>query len=288
MDRIVSVSSMAFDGYPLEQALDELAALGVRYVEPASVDKVFQHLVEADFCDARAAWLRRELESRGLACHTLSAHMDLTQPDSVERFTRRLEFARAVGARIVNSIAGPASNLAGFRRNLEPLVTRARALGVVIALENHGDLVDRGQQILDFVEAIEDPAIGVNYDTGNAWYYSRGGIDPVAELRVLAPVVAHVHLKAPVVEDGLMRWVALGEGLLDLRGAGRVLSGELPGVAVSYELSPRQRSRGFEPRWRVPEIPPLERLRRMIARSLHALRGALGPERSDASAEDRA
>ena len=38
MDRIVSVSSMAFDGYPFEQALDELAALGVEYVEPASVD----------------------------------------------------------------------------------------------------------------------------------------------------------------------------------------------------------------------------------------------------------
>ena len=56
MDRIISVSSMAFDGSPLEIALDELAAPGVRYVEPASVDKVFQHLVEEDFCDARATW----------------------------------------------------------------------------------------------------------------------------------------------------------------------------------------------------------------------------------------
>ncbi|HWU38306.1 MAG TPA: hypothetical protein VN203_11730, partial [Candidatus Acidoferrum sp.] len=45
VNRIVSVSSMAFDGYPLETALDELAALGVTHVEPASVDKVFQHLV---------------------------------------------------------------------------------------------------------------------------------------------------------------------------------------------------------------------------------------------------
>ena len=32
MDRIVSVSTMAFDGYSLEVALDELAALGVRHV----------------------------------------------------------------------------------------------------------------------------------------------------------------------------------------------------------------------------------------------------------------
>jgi len=74
VDRIISVSSMAFDGYPLETALDELAALGVRYVEPASVDTVFQHLVEEDFCDARAAWLRQEMVARRLACLSLSAH----------------------------------------------------------------------------------------------------------------------------------------------------------------------------------------------------------------------
>jgi hypothetical protein len=115
MDRVISVSSMAFDGYPLETALDELAGLGVRYVEPASVDKVFQHLTEEDFCDARAAWLRDQMAARGLACVSLSAHMDLSQPDSVDRFRRRLEFAQASGAGIVNTIAGPTSGLAGFR-----------------------------------------------------------------------------------------------------------------------------------------------------------------------------
>jgi len=78
MDRIVSVSTMAFDGYSLEVALDELAALGVRHVEPASVDKIFQHLVEEDFCDRRATWLRNELVARRLACLSLSVHMDLT------------------------------------------------------------------------------------------------------------------------------------------------------------------------------------------------------------------
>lgn len=61
MDRIVSVSTMALDGYSLEVALDELAALGVKYVKPASVDKIFQHLAEADFCDSRAMWLRNQL-----------------------------------------------------------------------------------------------------------------------------------------------------------------------------------------------------------------------------------
>jgi sugar phosphate isomerase/epimerase len=275
MDRIVSVSTMAFDGYSLEVALDELAALGVGYVEPASVDKIFQHLVEEDFCDKRAAWLRNELAARRLACLSLSVHMDLTGPDAADRFHRRLAFARNIGARCVNSIAGPAGKLAEFRKNIAAVGERARDLGIMIALENHGDLLDREQQVLDFIRELNHPAVRVNYDTGNAWYYSKGQIDPVEELALLAPVVAHVHVKTPKIVDGLLRWVALGDGILDLPALARVLKGQMPGVPVSYELSPRQRSRDFEPRWRTQEIPPLEELRALIGQSLRALERVL-------------
>jgi sugar phosphate isomerase/epimerase len=275
MDRIVSVSSMAFDGYPLETALDELAALGVRSVEPASVDKVFQHLVEEDFCDARAAWLREQMAARGLSCVSLSAHMDLTRDDSVSRFRRRLEFAAAIGARIVNSIAGPSAALAGFRANIPAIASRAAELGLTLALENHGDLLDRGRQIVHFIREIGHPAVRCNYDTGNAWYYARGALDPAAELGEVAAVVSHVHLKDPRVDDGLMRWVALGDGVLDLPHVGRILCERLPGVPVSIELSLRQRSRNFEPRWRMPEVPPLADIRDIIRRSLEALRRTL-------------
>lgn len=275
MDRIISVNSMAFDGYPLETALDEMATLGVGYVEPASVDKVFQHLVEEDFCDARAAWLKEQMAGRGLSCVSLSAHMDLSRPDSVDRFLRRLDFAHAIGARIVNSIAGPTSGLEGFQANIPAIGKRADDLGLTLALENHGDLVDRGRQIVEFIERIGIPAVRANYDTGNAWYYSKGAINPVAELAEVAPVVAHVHLKTPQVEDGLMRWVALGEGVLDLTGISRVLRERLPGVPVSIELSLRQRSKDFEPRWRTPEVPSLRELRGIIDRSIRALESVL-------------
>ena len=275
MERIISVSTMAFDGYSLDTALDELAALGVRHVEPASVDKIFQHLVEEDFCDARAGWLREQLAARGLACVSLSAHMDLSRPDSVDRFARRLEFAHAIGAKVVNTIAGPTEGLPRFQANIVAIGKWAAELGLTLALENHGDLVDREQQIVALIEQIDIPAVRVNYDTGNAWYYSKGAIDPIAELERLAPVVAHVHLKSPQIIDGLMRWVALGEGELDLAATGRVLRERLPNIPLSFELSPRQRSRNFEPRWRAPEVHPLPEIRGIISRSLNALHNAL-------------
>jgi len=142
---------------------------------------------------------------------------------------------------------------------------------VVVALENHGDLLDTGQQIIDFIRVINSPAVRVNYDTGNAWYYSKGTVNPVAEMNELSPVIAHVHLKSPEVNDGLLRWVALGEGMLNIEAAADVLKRRLPGVPVSYELSPRQRARAFEPRWRTPEVPPLDQLRATIGASLTVL-----------------
>jgi sugar phosphate isomerase/epimerase len=201
--------------------------------------------------------------------------MDLTQPDSVDRFRRRLEFAHAIGAQEVNTIAGPVGNLAGFQANIPAIGKRAGDLGLVVALENHGDLVDRGPQIVEFVQAVGNPAIRANYDTGNAWYYAKGGLDPAEDLAEAAPVVAHVHLKAPRMDNGMMRWVALGEGILDLPAVGRVLRERLPGVPVSIELSLRQRSRDFEPRWRAPDIPSIPEIRGIVTRSLQALGRAL-------------
>lgn len=271
-DRAVSVSSIAFDGYSLEAALDAITELGVSHVEPASVENAFQHLVEADFCPTRAAWLRAELAARHLACVSLSAHMDLTQANAVERFSRRLEFAAELGVAYVNTIAGPAQHLAAFEANIAKIAERAGQLGVRVGLENHGDLLDRGQQLVAFIRALHHPAVGLTYDTGNAWYYSRGTVDPVAELQEVAPVVINVHLKSPRVNGGLLQWAPLGEGLLDVGRLCAVLSTILPKVPVTLDASLRQRSRDFEQRWRVPEVPSLHEIRGFLAASLTALR----------------
>lgn len=72
-----------------------------------------------------------------------------------------------------------------------------------------------------------------------------------------------------------MRWVALGDGTLDLAAIGALLRSRLHEVPVSIELSLCQRSRNFEPRWRTAEIPSLSEIRNFIRRSLEALHRAL-------------
>lgn len=78
-------------------------------------------------------------------------------------------------------------------RTLPPLrraAVRAAALGVELAIENHGDL--SSDQLLELIECAEAPGLGVCFDTANA---ARVGEDVVAAAARLAPLVRMVHLK---------------------------------------------------------------------------------------------
>jgi sugar phosphate isomerase/epimerase len=92
---------------------------------------------------------------------------------------------------------------------------RAAALGVRLALENHGDL--RAEDILDLFERVGSPDLGVCLDTVNL---VRVGDDVLAGTRALAPHALLVQLKDhppgdPTVPGGPV-CVALGEGVAPL------------------------------------------------------------------------
>ena len=76
------------------------------------------------------------------------------------------------------------------RRAAPQAAARARALGLRLAVENHGDL--RAAELLELVERADDEALGVCLDTANAL---RVGDDPLEAAALLAPRTLMVHLK---------------------------------------------------------------------------------------------
>jgi sugar phosphate isomerase/epimerase len=110
-----------------------------------------------------------------------------------------LELAPLVGCDLVRCVvASPAFRGAApvaeqIARSVRPLsaaATRARELGLALALENHGDL--RAAELLELVERVDDEALVVCFDTANAL---RVGDDAVEAVRLLAPLTRMVHLK---------------------------------------------------------------------------------------------
>lgn len=68
----------------------------------------------------------------------------------------------------------------------------AAAHGVVLALENHGLMAGRSDQVRHMIEAVNSPSLRANLDTGN---FLLVGQNPTDAARDLADVVALVHLK---------------------------------------------------------------------------------------------
>jgi sugar phosphate isomerase/epimerase len=183
---------------------------------------------------------------------------------------RHLSIAHQLGAKVMRIVGGSRrtrpESWSVHRRQLLRMLRRltgpAEECGVVMAMENHIDLL--AQEMLDLVSTVDSPWLGVCLDTANN---IRLFEDPVAVARMLAPWTRATHVKDVSVQRGnphdFAFWpsVPLGDGLVDLPEILRLLR--------------RARYRGllaFEIDYLHPAYPDEERA---VTKSLKYLRSLL-------------
>ena len=205
--------------------------------------------------------LDSELHSRWLSAREeLRRHIEELLPAS-------LDYACEIGAQVVvvfGLLRGglppgpvPEAAIAIFRRAAE----RAGAAGRTLAIEvEDGTFADTGAHTAEILQAVDHPALAVNWDPGNAVV---SGENPYPDgYAAVRGYVRHVHFK-DVVHDrdtGEFRYVVSGE--IDWEGQIRALARDGYAGAVSIEThrGPKVRS----------AREALERLRQLLA--------AAGPE----------
>lgn len=105
---------------------------------------------------------------------------------------------------------------------LQTVVPALQDEGVVLAIENHGDVTSR--ELVDLLETIGSPSIGICLDVGNSLCVFE---DPVAAARRMAPYAVSCHFKDYRVQmtysGCAITGVALGQGNIDLPGIAAVL-----------------------------------------------------------------
>ncbi|NQS89385.1 sugar phosphate isomerase/epimerase [Patescibacteria group bacterium] len=89
----------------------------------------------------------------------------------------------------------------------------ARDKGITLALENHGKLCAKSDQILDLLSEVNSSSLKLNLDIGN---FLKVNEDPVSSIKKLAHLAVHTHIKDFKKIDGEIVPVALGEGDVDL------------------------------------------------------------------------
>jgi sugar phosphate isomerase/epimerase len=238
-NRILSVSAAPYDGYPLGAVLDSLAACGVSHIEPAYIVGYTEPFTEDAFAETAATAYRRALDESGLRCHAVSAHMDLGTPDALEIFRRRMDFARALGAGIINTNASLRVRAKQFHENIDALAQHGASIGLAIGLENPGNgednLFNTASDGLALVREIGSPQVRLNFDPANRVSQVKDDADAAEEGLLALPACAHFHIKDVKRRADGWYFVTPGTGDIDYR---RVLSGlaGYPGLPISIEI----------------------------------------------------
>ena len=180
---------------------------------------------DADFL----ARLRDTLDSYELERVWVWGHPDGlssgTDRQAARELVAHLAHARTIGAGVMRIVGGnrrtrPASFAQHKRRlvgMLKKIIPAAEDHGIVLALENHIDLM--ADEMVDVIQTVDSPWLGVCLDTGNNLRLHE---DPVAVAAKLAPLARATHVKDIGVRRGdpkeFVFWpsVPLGTGLVDL------------------------------------------------------------------------
>ena len=219
MNPVLSINTLAYEGYDLSTALQEIAKIGVSHVELGYTQGWTEGLTEEHFSETSAADINRLLSDLGLSSIALSAHIDLTTEAAVDELKRRIDFGKRLGAKIVNTKVGARSGLKQFEKNIEPIAKYAESVNIVIGLENPSEGTDQiitsGQTGAEVVKRIDSDFIKLNYDFGNAFTYSKGKVDPAFDYKNALPYACYLHLKdMSKIDDGWI-FAQIGKGIVN-------------------------------------------------------------------------
>ncbi len=184
--------------------VDLAADMGLDAVEPTS------YYFPANVDEAYLGRLKLHAFKLGLDISGTAVGNNFCKPPGADRekeiahVRRWIDLAAALDAPVIRVFAGTAPKGVETERaaawaveSMNAVLPHAAEKGVMLALENHGGITTRPEQLLALVKAIDSPFFGVNLDTGNF-----RGADPYAEMAALAPYAVNVQVKTEITRLG--------------------------------------------------------------------------------------
>lgn len=149
--------------------------------------------------------IKKQVADAGLEIAVYSIGNDFFQPDAEARakqlddLKQGVDTAGELGVNLMRVFSGNHREGYTLEQGMDWIVDGltagaeyAHSNGVTLALENHGLMAGRSDQVKGIIEAVGSPALQANLDTGN---FLLVGQNPVDAARELAGLIALVHLK---------------------------------------------------------------------------------------------
>jgi sugar phosphate isomerase/epimerase len=240
----------------LEQAIDFCAELGFEAVDPTGYYfPGYPTPPAAEYVHA----VKRRAFLNGLGVSGTGVRNDFTQPDAAKRADdaahvgRWLEVASKLGAPVLRVFDGRAEAKGPSREQMTDWVVEAfrecaregERRGVMIAYQNHDELLKTAAEVLALRERVGSPWFGLNVDIG-----SLRTADPYEEVARLAPYACTWQIKELVYRRGREEKTDVRRVFAILRQAGY---------------------RGYAPIETLGRGDPREKVRRFLAETREAL-----------------
>ncbi|MDR9828197.1 TIM barrel protein [Vibrio sp. FNV 38] len=210
-----SISTVAYSGYNLEQALDSMAIMGVHNIELALIQGAVYDLQESDLTLEFAKHAKNLLSNRQMSCTSLAAHCELNLENCEERLLRRIHLCVVLSCPRLILYAPREASLYQFQTAAKQAIGLARLSGIKILIENVGDTqpyvlndADDGASIL---QELHEHGMGINFDPGN-FLSHRPHLDVLEHSIKSLDFAEHIHLKDLACDNEVWRCCELGEG----------------------------------------------------------------------------
>ena len=217
-----------------QQAAEAAARIGYEYIEPM-VHLGRQLLCEGGFMHSLSMsedplWVSDFCQNNGVNISALSSHSQLCKPDiAVDYLRQGIRWAGEMNVPVVNTSEGfkrswttEEEDFLLIKYSLKIAAADAERRDVVIGLEPHHQYSASIAGMERLLSLVDSPAIGLNFDTGNA--YLAGKNDIYEYLEHFSGRLVHLHAKDISVQQsdkdrgkvmGTAVGCACGEGVVD-------------------------------------------------------------------------
>jgi sugar phosphate isomerase/epimerase len=256
----LAFSTNAYLNFSFAETVTRLAKLGYTGVE-----------IMADVPHAWPAWmlpeqkqgLRDALDRNNLAISNINAFMmhavndprqrywypSWIEPDRhyrqirIDHTKRALTLAKELGAKCITTEPGgpvePGASwkdaLKLFVEMIKPVADHAQKEGVLLLVEPEpGLLLETTEQFLEFMQHIDSPFVGMNYDIGHAYCVND---DPATTIPMCAKYIRHFHLE-DIAATRVHAHLIPGEGAFDFAAVLRAIKATNYDGWLTIELYP--------------------------------------------------
>ena len=279
MNNPVLISTVAFDGYKLATAIEEIATMGADGVEVAFIEGYTDPFNEEDFNQTHANEILSHLKKHNIPCRSFSAHMDLTKDNGVEIFKKRMVFARMLGAETIVTNAAPLAKNEEFLANIDELGRAAKTIGINIGLENPGDgnanVIDTARMGGPVIDKIGLETVGLNYDFGNLISHCFGRVNPEEDYPTAFAQTNHYHIKDVIRAGKGWTFCTIGDGMINYAKILAAIAGDPRSLPVSLEIPLRLARAADASPVRADSKVDLDSIRATLKQSMTFVRKAL-------------